>query len=206
MTTEAEGRAARRRARTRASLLAAARQVYAAKGYHAATVADITSAADVGVGTFYLHFKDKDDALATLLREGLVALQERIEATVAHLPPEQTIPATIRAIFNYAYEQRDLFRIALTGGGQRELAMRAQAGLAGYFTAALEHAQARGELRGADGRLLARLLTGMVSQGIVWWFEHDEPAPEAMTEQVLGLLRYGLPASLLAPDSRRLQP
>ena len=50
----------RRRERTRHDLLAAAIKVLAAKGLHDTKIADIAAAADVGVGTFYLHFPTKD--------------------------------------------------------------------------------------------------------------------------------------------------
>jgi hypothetical protein len=40
-------------------------------------------------------------------------------------------------------------------------------------------------------------VTGIITQAIAWWFENDEPAPNEMTEQVLRLLRWGLPAELL---------
>ena len=49
---EGQPRVSRKRARTRAELLAAARQVFAARGYHDASIAEITQLADVGVGTF----------------------------------------------------------------------------------------------------------------------------------------------------------
>jgi AcrR family transcriptional regulator len=61
MTAEAalETRAARRRRQTEARLLDAALQVFCARGYDAATTAEIAQAADVAAGTFYLHFRDK---------------------------------------------------------------------------------------------------------------------------------------------------
>ncbi len=43
----------------RAALLDAARQVFAQKGYHPATVDDITRVAGVAKGTFYLYFSEK---------------------------------------------------------------------------------------------------------------------------------------------------
>lgn len=43
----------------RAQLLEAARSVFGSKGYHAATVDDITRAAGVAKGTFYLYFTEK---------------------------------------------------------------------------------------------------------------------------------------------------
>lgn len=43
----------------RSQLLDAARKVFAVKGFHAATVDDITRAAGVAKGTFYLYFAEK---------------------------------------------------------------------------------------------------------------------------------------------------
>src|SRR5713226_1175453 len=54
-----QSRVARRRARVRADLLAAARQVFARRGYQDATITEITQLADVAMGMFYLHFRDK---------------------------------------------------------------------------------------------------------------------------------------------------
>src|SRR5438046_10715417 len=50
----------RRRQRTRSELVTAATRVLARKGFHETKVTDIAAAADVGVGTFYLHFRDKE--------------------------------------------------------------------------------------------------------------------------------------------------
>ncbi len=193
-------RGARRRARTRAKLLAAARRAFATRGYHDASIAEITEAADVGVGTFYLHFRDKEEVLRVLLEEGLGVLRERITRVVASVPPQRILPVLLRTIFRSAYEERELFSIALSGGGQLGLALRARANLAEVFTLVLEDASARGILSGYDVTLLARLLTGVVVQGIMWWLEEDEPDPDGMTEQVLRLLREGLPDQLLTQD------
>jgi len=75
------GRNERRKARTRASLLDAARTLFAARGFENTTIADITDTADLGVGSFYNHFDSKEDMLAALLeqalREQLAALDSR---------------------------------------------------------------------------------------------------------------------------------
>jgi AcrR family transcriptional regulator len=180
--------------------LRAAREVFAAHGYHGATVAEITAAADVAVGTFYLYFQDKDEALSALLAEGLHTLGDEIRAAVEPLPPERTIPTVLRTIFGFAYVQRDLFRIALTGAGQHALALDAQRRLADSVGGALEDGRRHGLLAGYDTALLGRFITGIVTQGIVWWFEHDTPDPEGMARQALLLLRGGLPHELLVLD------
>lgn len=195
-------RGSRKRARTRADLLKAARQVFARRGYHDASIAEITENADVGVGTFYLHFRDKDEIFSMLLEEGFCEMRKQIAAALVQIPQEQRLASVIRAIFLHAHAQRDLFIIALTGrdGGQLTGVMRAQAGLIEGLTQALEAVpvERQDEL---NLPLLARFISGMITQGIFWWFEHDEPGPDAMADQVLELLEHGLPAQLLNQKS-----
>ena len=50
----------RRKVRTRRDILRAAEQVLAEKGLYEAKIADIAEAADIGVGTVYLHFQTKE--------------------------------------------------------------------------------------------------------------------------------------------------
>src|SRR5438132_14402293 len=86
---DTERRKERRRARTRADLIAAARRVFAARGFHEASIADITAAADVAVGTFYVHFRDKEAVLAAILDEGLGEFRAHVAAVVMGTPPER---------------------------------------------------------------------------------------------------------------------
>lgn len=65
------GRNERRKARTRASLLDAARTLFARRGFEQTTIAEITDTADLGVGSFYNHFGSKEDLLAALLEQAL---------------------------------------------------------------------------------------------------------------------------------------
>lgn len=201
LTTETNGpgRASRKRARTRAELLAAARAVFAAHGFHDASIAQITAQADVGVGTFYLHFRDKEEIFSTLLEEGFDGMRAGVLAAVAGQPLEQLLPAVILAIFRQAYIQRDLFQMALTDGGSllHSRTSRARLEIADGLTRVLTQAQETDLLTGQDVPLLARFITGIIMQGIGWWFEHDEPGPDEMTTHVLQFLRSGLPPQLL---------
>lgn len=60
----AEARHLGKRARTRARLMDAAVRVFARVGYEAASVNEITQAAEVANGTFYTHFRDKEELVA----------------------------------------------------------------------------------------------------------------------------------------------
>ena len=52
--------------RTRQSIEAAARNLFAERGFHGTTLADITSAAGRSPASFYRYFTDKEDLLAVL--------------------------------------------------------------------------------------------------------------------------------------------
>lgn len=54
---------------TKAKILAIAKRVFEKKGFQKATVKDITSAAELGYGTFYLYFKDKKEVFNALVEQ-----------------------------------------------------------------------------------------------------------------------------------------
>jgi len=54
---------------TRQALADAARQLFAQRGFHGTTLADITSAAGKSPAAFYRYFSDKEDLLASLAEE-----------------------------------------------------------------------------------------------------------------------------------------
>lgn len=68
MTSE---RQERRKARTRAAVMAAAQRLFLQRGYHAATLETIANAADVSVRSVYVHFGDKAGLYSALLDEAL---------------------------------------------------------------------------------------------------------------------------------------
>ena len=82
VTSSGEGR----RAERRTALLAAARDVFAERGYAAATVDDVVARAGVARGTFYLYFKDKRDVFRALVDEMMRFLGEGL---LAHAPTEE---------------------------------------------------------------------------------------------------------------------
>lgn len=194
------GRVARRRARVRADLLSAARQVFITRGYQEATISEITQIADVAMGTFYLHFRDKEELLVALAEEGLATIREQIHATIAQAPADPLLPLIIRTLLRAAYQQRDLF--LLIGASESALLVRtrthqAQQGLAGHFLPLLQQAREQGQLASYDPELLAHLLVGLLLRAIDWWGEQDEPGPDVMADHLLFMLEQGLPASLL---------
>ena len=64
-----------RSVRTRGDLIAAARQEFAAQGYALTTAKTIAARAQVGTGTFYHYFPDKDALLRVIVAERVETLE-----------------------------------------------------------------------------------------------------------------------------------
>ena len=69
----------RRKQRTREDLLVAATRVLAAKGLHRTKIADIAAAADIGVGTFYLHFDTKEALFDAVVEDAVTRLKTAVD-------------------------------------------------------------------------------------------------------------------------------
>src|SRR3954454_21678497 len=67
--TPPESRQDRRRAETRRRLATAARELFAEQGVEPTRIDQITERADVGFGSFYTYFADKDAIVEAVLRE-----------------------------------------------------------------------------------------------------------------------------------------
>ncbi len=77
-------RVERKRLEARARIVAAAGELFRARGVDAVTIQDITSAADVGHGSFYLHFKTKTDVLLSILIAHAAELDAQVQAALGH--------------------------------------------------------------------------------------------------------------------------
>ena len=86
----ADARASQKRDERRAQLVAAAREIFGEKGYHEATVDDITRRAGVAKGTFYLYFAEKKEIYYDLVRSFFQHITD-IGASVAR--EVHTVPA-----------------------------------------------------------------------------------------------------------------
>jgi AcrR family transcriptional regulator len=99
----------------RASLIAAAQAVFEQKGYHAATVDDITRAASVGKGTFYLYFQEKRGIYYEVIR-GFFQLIKDIGGSVADTASEGDFMAqaerAAHEVMRVFLENRELARLA----------------------------------------------------------------------------------------------
>jgi AcrR family transcriptional regulator len=101
------------KAENRSKLLAAARKVFAEKGYAAATARDIVRETDLASGTFYNYFEGKDDAFRAVLED--FGEQARAAAREQRRQPgigiEERIFNAYRVYFLLVVADRQMFEI-----------------------------------------------------------------------------------------------
>jgi AcrR family transcriptional regulator len=93
---------AQQKQENRAKLIAAARKVFAEKGFAVATARDIVRETDLASGTFYNYFDDKEDAFRAVLDEW--AEQARGAAREKRLQPGTSLDQRIYDAFHAYFE------------------------------------------------------------------------------------------------------
>jgi len=99
---------------TRNKLIEAGKRVIYEKGYHSARVSDITAAAGLAHGTFYLYFRTKEDFLLELMksvREGLLNLMEEGIALIRRGKSDEGKERFFLKTFELMMEEKELAKI-----------------------------------------------------------------------------------------------
>lgn len=184
----------RRREATRQQIVRAAARVMAEKGMHATKISDIAAAADVGVGTFYLHFEAKQELFDELVADAVARLHATIEAArdSADDVLEQVRAAT-RAVCRFAEENRAVFRVVFGHGGTYHHVVReAQALFAADLERVLRDGVASGRFGAVDPAIAAEALVGMTTQLLAWWTAQDAVGIDELEANLTTLSTRGL--------------
>lgn len=113
--SDAAPRGAKRRLESRKRLLAAARKLFVARGYHATRTQDISKAAGLGHGTFYLHFKDKRACFLVFVDEARTELDAAVIARAQGAKNlSQLVEAALSAIYDYGEDNPGVIATAMT--------------------------------------------------------------------------------------------
>lgn len=162
----------------REQLLDAAEEVFAAKGYHEATLKEVAALAEFSVGSVYSFFENKDDLFLSIwLRRG-AEFTPGLEAAVGAAPgPLQALHAIVDFEVGFFRDHPHFGRLYLRSAGTTVLSpeIPASADLnanleraIGVQAEVIRRGQEAGVFRAGDPWSLARVLSGMVQayQGI----------------------------------------
>lgn len=97
------------------SILAAATKIFAKSGYDNTSVDEIALQANVAKGTFYYHFKSKEDLFVSLISAGIDKLSDKMtEAADKYHNPIDKIGVIVETQYNFFNDNKDLCRVLLS--------------------------------------------------------------------------------------------
>jgi AcrR family transcriptional regulator len=162
----------------REDLVNAAISVFADKGLRDATVADITKAAGVAKGTFYLYFSSKEHLLAALKERFVHEALEHAANMFERVGKEDwwgLVDATIESSIDFALERRDSIRIFVREGltaETQEIMAESERKLNALYAAGIQAGVDAGVFQVEDPELTAVLMhhaiEGSVAQAILF--------------------------------------
>ena len=193
-TLSAGNRFERRKEKTRQDLLRAAVRVLARKGFHDTKITDIAAAADVGVGTFYLHFETKDALFDALVDDTVRRLKSSVDAARlgTNDPLERTRLANA-AFCGFARENREVFRIVFGhAAAYHDVIRRAQELFAADIEETIRQGVAAGAFAPVPTDVAAQAVVGMATQILSWWTEHESIPLETIERTMTAIALHGL--------------
>ena len=179
-------RGARRRARTRALLIDAARVLFARQGVEATRINEITDEADVGFGSFYNHFAGKEEIVEAVLEETIRAQGAALEQVTRDLDdPAEVVAVAHRYFVGLASSDPDWAWLLVRLDVSHDVALAA---LGPYAARDLRRGidSGRFDVDDADTALIA---TGGALLGVMRAVLDGRAAPEAGQHLAAGVLR-----------------
>jgi AcrR family transcriptional regulator len=151
----------RRRQQTHDALVAAAREVFAARGVDASTIADITEAADVAKGSFYNYFDAKDDVLRAVVATTLAELGDALDQLTEALrqDPARVISVCVRHTLRACVEDPTVGWFLLRAG---ETLSVGEAAIGPFGRRDIGRGVASGRFRVDDAELAGTMIGGAV--------------------------------------------
>ena len=123
MATSAHARRWAKTGATQQRILDAATEVFATRGFTAATMADVVASSGASIGSIYHHFGGKNELFLAIFEQMASAVDRRIEAAMERAGLEADTAADARRIFELRvrayleamWENRRLARVLTSG-------------------------------------------------------------------------------------------
>ncbi|WP_197321405.1 TetR/AcrR family transcriptional regulator [Saccharomonospora sp. NB11] len=185
------------RTERRAQLLAAAQEVFAANGYHAAAMDDIAERAGVSKPVLYQHFPGKLDLYIALLESHVDSLVTAVQQALASTTDnKQRVKNAVGAFFEFVNGDAGAFRMVFESDLRGEPAVQEAVDRAttASVDAITETITADAGLDEEKARLLAVGLVGMSQVGARFWLANSRMSQDEAVSLISTLAWRGIGA------------
>ena len=177
----------------RRQLLAAAREVFVAHGYHAAAMDEIAERAGVSKPVLYQHFPSKLELYLALLDESANELVAIVKAALSSTSDnKQRVPATFTAFFDFVASGGEAFRLVFESDLSNEPAVRArlEATMRDCAEMVSQSIHSDAGLGEEEAHLLGIALVGMAQVSSRYWLSTSQAIPKDAAEQLITRLAW----------------
>jgi AcrR family transcriptional regulator len=182
LDTHSLSRIERRKQQNRDRLRQAALEAMQEQGYNDLTIRAITERADLGYGTFYLYYTDKNDIVWEIIHILSEQWRMMVDQRLATIPTPLREYLSWVAVFRFALLSRENFIATMGTNGSAKLLQYYQNYLAdlhetnirqGFYSAHLD----------LPPEFLAQFISGALVRLLMWWLETDQPySPSQMAD------------------------
>ncbi|MGI9000829.1 MAG: TetR/AcrR family transcriptional regulator [Pseudonocardia sp.] len=168
------------RSARREQLLVAARDVFAAQGYHAAGMDDIADKAGVSKPVLYQHFPGKLELYRALLTTYTDELVDRVRTALdSSNDNHERAQAAVAAYFDFVASEGQAYRLVFESDlrGEPEAAAVVERALTRCIDAVADAVTTDAGLDAPRARLLAVGLVGLSQVAAQYWLDSDRAVP-----------------------------
>jgi AcrR family transcriptional regulator len=203
-----EARARLSGAERRATILDAAMEVFASRGFHGSSIDEIARAAGISKALIYEHFPSKKDLHNSLLEYQVDELLGRLDASAATGEAgDLRLRAGVDAFLGFVEERREAWRMLFRDSADPDLAetfdrvqLRATAAIADLI--ARDPGASAAPEASFNIEMLAQQLSGSMQSLANWWYAHQDVPRQEVVSRVMDFAWVGL-GQLSQGDSYR---
>lgn len=177
-------------------ILAAAEQVFYEKGYHGASINDITNLASIGAGTFYIYFDGKYNLYRYMLLQCSHKIRKNLSKATKDCKTRREVEEVgLRSWLSFVRENRYMYHIIWESlYVDKQLFVDYYVNFASAYMTGLNDAKDKGQCRNIDSEVLAYTLMGASNfLGLNWGlFKDEEEDLDHVTAEFMKILDCGI--------------
>jgi AcrR family transcriptional regulator len=181
MTTSAQARRWAKTGATQQRILDAATEVFATRGFTAATMADVVTGSGASIGSIYHHFGGKSELFLAIFEQMADAVDRRIDAAMRQaedrLDGRRVFELHVRAYLEAMWDNRRLARVLTSGDTPAGFEIARRDRMQAAFRSWMAVLELDKSLR---GQLLSRVLVATMAESslMVAGCENPDDVPE----------------------------
>jgi AcrR family transcriptional regulator len=162
-------------------IIEAAAQSFSQFGYKATTMEQIAKLANVGKGTIYTFFKNKEDLLDEIISSLIVEIKEAAEQAMdPYLPFSENAHRALYRILEFRQQHRLTAKLlqevrSIGTSAVQEMLKKLDQAIIDFIREKIDMAIRRGEIRPCDSEITAFLMLKVYIALIVDWEKDHEP-------------------------------